>query len=196
MKNFSATLNIILIAAVAILYYFHFSKRPDTLTETNVASVKNFNIAYVNSDSLLDQYNYFKHKKTELEERQNKIKSDLKDESTRLQNEVEEYQKKAASMSEQDRKQLEEALTMKQQSLMQKKDDLLGKLDEEQNKTYEDLFNRLSAFMKEYNKKRNYSFILGFQKGGGILFANDSLNITKEIVAGLNQDYEKEQKGR
>ena len=77
---------------------------------------------------------------------------------------------------------------------MQKKDDLLAKLDDEQSKTNEDLYSKLTAFMKEYNKDKNYSFILGFQRGGGILFANDSLNITKEIVHGLNQAYEDETK--
>src|SRR6185369_9239654 len=195
MKNLSLILNIFLLVAVAVLYYLHFTHKPVSEPVPMVANRSNLNIAFVNSDSLLDQYNYFKNKKSELEEKQSKMKNELKAESLKLQHEAEEYQQRAATMSEQERGKREEELMVKQQSLMQKKDDLLSKLDDEQNKTYEDLYSKLTGFMKEFNKKKNYSFILGFQKGGGILFANDSLNITKEVVAGLNEDYKKEQKG-
>ena len=194
MKNINGILNIILVIAVAILYYLHFTQHPEPPVQNKVAVMNHFNIAYVNSDSLLDNYMYFKNKRSELEEKQSRIKNELKTESSRLQSEVEDYQQKAATMNEQQRRKLEEELTMKQQSLMQKKDDLLAKLDDEQSKTNEDLYSKLTAFMKEYNKDKNYSFILGFQRGGGILFANDSLNITKEIVHGLNQAYEDETK--
>lgn len=194
MKNFSGILNVILVAAVAVLYYLHFSNKPEPPLQNKVVNMSNINIAYVNSDSLLDNYLYFKNKKTELEEKQSRIKNELKNESAKLQSEVEDYQQKAATMNEQERRKLEEQLTMKQQNLMQKKDDLVSKLDDEQNKTNEGLYNKLTSYMKEYNKDKNYSFILGFQRGGGILFANDSLNITKDIVQGLNHAYEEEQK--
>jgi outer membrane protein len=31
--------------------------------------------------------------------------------------------------------------------------------------------------------------VLSFTKGGGILYANDSLDITKNVVKGLNEEY-------
>jgi len=31
--------------------------------------------------------------------------------------------------------------------------------------------------------------VLGYSKGGGILFANADLDVTKKIVEGLNNDY-------
>ena len=93
-------------------------------------------------------------------------------------------------MSEGERAKKEEELMMRQQSLMKKKDDLLGAFDEEQSKFNEELFAKLTAYLKTYNKEKNYTFILGYQKGGGILFANDSLDITREILDGLNKEYQ------
>jgi outer membrane protein len=52
------------------------------------------------------------------------------------------------------------------------------------------LYAKLSSYLKEYNKGKNYTFILGYQKGGGILFANDSLDITREVLDGLNKEFE------
>ena len=194
MKNLSNILNIVLLVAVAILYYLHFKDKPESAQVVPAAALKSLNMVYVNNDSLLSEYDFFKSKKAELEDKQEKIKESLKAESTKLQNEAAEYQKKAATMTDQQRQQVEEQLGMKQQQLMQRKDELLGKLDDDQAKTNEELYTRLTSFIREYNKKKNYSFILGRQKGGGILFANDSLDITKEVVEGLNKAYREEQK--
>jgi outer membrane protein len=194
MKNFPTILNVLLLAAVAGLYYLHFTTKPAVSAIVANVPVKTANIVFVNSDSLLEHYDYFKNKKTEFEEKQGKVKADLKAESTRLQNDIQEYQKKAETMTSQQRQQTEEQLSARQQQFMQKKDELLGKLDEEQSKTNDELYLKLTAYMKEYNKTKNYSFILGHQKGGGILYASDSLDITRELVTGLNSEYEKELK--
>lgn len=192
MKYISLFLNIVLLAAVAVLYYLHLTPKPEQ--NNYAASTSNLQIAYVKSDSLLDQYTYFKSNKKSFEDKQNGIKAELTAENTKLQREIEEYQKQAAYMSDQDRGRREEELAMKQQRLIQKKDDMLSNLDDEQDRYNEDLYNRLSAYMKEFNKTRNYSYILGIQRGGGILYANDSLNITREVVEGLNREYEQEEK--
>jgi outer membrane protein len=194
MKNFSLVLNLVLVVAVAVLFYFHFSDEPEVTEVVHSAPLLNGNIVYVDSDSLLEQYAYFKSKKADFEQMQNKTKSQLKSEGEKLQKEIEEYQKGASMMTAQQRQSTEEGLAMKQQGFLQKKDEMLGRLEEEQNKVNEQVYAKLGAYVKEFNKKRNYSFVLGYQKGGGILFANDSLNITKEIIAGLNKEYEKEQK--
>ena len=196
MKNASLVLNIVLLAAVGYLYFLHFSQKPPAETNNHVVSLSNLNIAYVNSDSVLHQYNYYKHKKAELESKQNNMKSELDAEKSKLQHEIEEYQKNAGSMSDMERGRKEEDLSMKQQKLMQKKDELLNMLDEEQNKSNEELYVRLSSFMKGFNKNKNYSFILGYQKGGGIWYASDSLNITGDVLNGLNLEYDKEAKGK
>ena len=75
---------------------------------------------------------------------------------------------------------------------MKKKDNMLDAFDEEQAKFNESLYSKLSSYLKEYNKGKNYTFILGYQKGGGILFANDSLDITAQVLSGLNKQYEAE----
>ena len=109
-----------------------------------------------------------------------------------MQGEVELYQQQAIGMTDAERAKKEEQLTMKQQQIMQKKEEMLDKLDADQSKSSEELYSRLNKYLKKLNTGRNYNFVLGFQKGGGILFANDSLNITKDVVEGLNKEYAEE----
>jgi len=194
MKQLSLILNFLLLVAVAILYYLHFSGSSEAAHALPQPSLKGANIVFVNSDSLIDNYNYYKTKKAEFEEKQARVKGDLKAEGTKLQGDIMDYQKKAESLTDAQRQSIEKQLSARQQEFVQKKDDLLAKLDDEQSKSNEELYTKLTSYMKEFNKKKNYNFILGYQKGGGILFANDSLDITKEVTEGLNKDYEKEKK--
>ena len=43
-------------------------------------------------------------------------------------------------------------------------------------------------------KNRNYHFIMGYTKDGAILLANDSLDITENVIEGLNEEYKENSK--
>ena len=45
------------------------------------------------------------------------------------------------------------------------------------------------AYIKRFNQGPKYSYILEKSRTSGILFANDSLNITKVVIKGLNEAY-------
>src|SRR5690606_34648763 len=56
-------------------------------------------IVFVNSDSLVSNYNYFKDIKTRLEAKSKKAQQDLSSKGTAFQREVADYQQKAQGMS-------------------------------------------------------------------------------------------------
>ncbi len=194
MKNLSLGLNIVLIIAVAFLYYLHFSGKNKagngsvtTSEKIKIVPVSAGGIVYVNSDSLIDQYHLFKTKRKELESSQEKIKNELKTQGEKLQHDIEEYQQTASGMTDQQRQTKEEGLALRQQQFVSRRDEALARLDKEQEKSQEELYDKIGMYLKEFNKDKNYQFILGYQKGGGILFANDSLNVTRQVIDGLNQ---------
>jgi outer membrane protein len=52
----------------------------------------------------------------------------------------------------------------------------------------EDMQGKVRAFMKEYNKTKNYSYILATGTGLDYLFFKDAtLNITADVIKGLNE---------
>jgi outer membrane protein len=62
-KNLSIVLNVVLAVAVAVLYVLHFTGTSDSAEvaeATESQSPSDLSIAYVNSDSLLSNYDYFK----------------------------------------------------------------------------------------------------------------------------------------
>ena len=81
----------------------------------------------------------------------------------------------------------EERLGRKQEEAVNFRKQLLEKLSDEEESYQDSLHNKLISFLKEYNKTHNYKFILGYQKGSGILLADDSLDITSQVIEGINK---------
>lgn len=191
--------------AVLILFYLYFSKKPeatsekietsviptDTVTgatdDNKIYTLPTAPIVYVNTDSLLDNYTYFKQKRAQLEKKQERLENELDAAVSALEKEVEQYQNQAGTMTPTLRQITEENLMKKEQDILKKRQDLLKQFRDEEEKVQEEIHDDLNNFLKEFNKDKNYSFILGYSRGSGILLAHDSLDITGAVLQGLNQ---------
>jgi len=67
----------------------------------------------------------------------------------------------------------------------------LQALVEKTQKKNEEVRKTIIDYLNEYNKSSKYDYILTYTEGPGatILLTNDSLNITNEILEGLNAQY-------
>lgn len=198
MKNLSLILNAVLLVAVVILYILHFSDRrapvtavaaPDT-TAAAGADRKTTQYAYVNVDSLLNNYDYFKVTRTQLEDRRKKLENEIAGRTRSLENEVVAAQRKANTMTLEQAQLTEQTLRRKEQELVRYQNDAARQLAEEEQKKNEELINNISLYLKKHTEDKPYKIVFGYSKGGGILYATDSLDITQEVLKGLNQDYQ------
>ncbi|MEP7171161.1 MAG: OmpH family outer membrane protein [Bacteroidota bacterium] len=188
MKNLSLMLNVVLIIAVAFLYYKTYSVKNTASVSTVSIPVGPSSIVYVNSDSLLDNYPFFMKLKNSLEKKQDSIENILKSRGKMLENDIKAYQEKGATMTDQERQATEEGLGKRQQELMAYKEDMTNEMAREEENLNDTLHNNLISTLRKFNKDKNYHFILGYQKGSGILLASDSLDITKQIIEELNKE--------
>jgi outer membrane protein len=201
-KNLSFFLNAVLLVAVAVLYYLHFSSRPATSPTSSVSkpvaenAAKNpiaEKIAYVNSDSLLNNYEFYKNTIQQLEERRKKLETEIGGRARSLENEAVSFQQKGRNMTLEQAQLTEQNLYRKQQELVQYRDRLSQQLAQEEQERTEELYNNIANYLKDYTKDKPYKLVLGYTKGGGILFADNSLEITREVLAGLNNEYRAKQ---
>ena len=51
------------------------------------------------------------------------------------------------------------------------------------------LVDSITNFLNRYNLQHNYDYVLGYSKGGGILLAKDTFNITDQVLAAMNEAY-------
>jgi outer membrane protein len=194
MKNISLVLNIVLAIAVAILFYLHFSSvatKKVAVADTVLSNTAGLKIAYVNSDSLLDKYEYYIKTKKELEAKEENDSKSLNAQAEALQKELEDAQAKVANMTAMQAQMTQENLQRKQQALMERRERLSEEFGKKMQSVNDDLTNKIHDYLKAYNKEHHFNYILGYQKGGGILYAQDELDITNEVLKGMNDTYKK-----
>ncbi|CAG5009396.1 hypothetical protein DYBT9275_04487 [Dyadobacter sp. CECT 9275] len=189
-NNTSLIWNIVLSLAVAVLFFLHFSGKPSadtTVADGNVVAGRR--TVYVQVDSLLKNYDFFKDTKKELENKNYQLENDLNQKGRSLQNEVAFFQQKAQTMTPEQARSTEAQLMKKQQDLVAYRDQAAQGLAQEEAKKNEELYKNIRAYIEKYNKENGYEYVLGYSLGGGILFANPSMDVTKKIIDGLNKEY-------
>ncbi len=194
MKVLSLVLNVVLLLAVIYLYVLHFTgntevpgEEPATITASAGTMPR---IAYVNSDTLLANYRFFQTKREELEKKAEDLQKEYENRARGLQNEIATFQQNAGGMTMNQARAVEEDLRKKQQNLLQYQQNLSNQLLQEETKVNDDLYERVSDFLEGYGKNRDFKLVLTYTKNSGVLYADDSLDITQQVVQGLNQDYE------
>ena len=176
--------------AVAVLYYFQFSEGDSAEeTENQMEKKGNYSIVYVNADSLLANYDFFKDAQEKLEEKGKKLEAEYQNRAQGLQNEVNDYQRTLSSLTIGQAKAIEENLLKKQQNLRLYQESLTQELLKEESKVNKDLYDRVTKYLKEYSGNNGIELVVKYNQGSDVLFASDSLDVTKEIIEGLNMVY-------
>jgi len=194
LKNLSLIISIIALLASGVLFYLHFSKSK-AATPASVAKIAADSVAgkmtmvYVNIDTLMAKYEHVKKIKSDLESKKKASEAQFTAKAEAFEKEYREYQEKGPGMSQELAQQTEQALTQKQQSLMQMKDELGTKLAESEVKENQSIQKDISNFLKRYNETHNYTYILATGNGGSVLLGDEKLDITNDIVDGLNKEY-------
>jgi len=198
MKKLSLWLNVVLIIAVAGIYFLYFTgnkaTRPDVNEDgTELEIDRDYAIAYVNIDTLVRNYKLFIDKSDALTQKKNESEAELQMQSKKFENEVRDFQDKANKglITRAKAQSLQQELAQKEQQLYAMRDNLAMQLSEDEQVMYRQVLNEVMVYLEEYNKDYNYKYILSNSFGGQLLYTNKSLNITSDVLTGLNEKYDK-----
>ena len=151
---------------------------------------KGIRLAYVRIDSMQSQYNYFQELADELQAEEQQIVADLQRRQQTLQENIALYQQEAPKMTQAQRNANEADLMRVQQQYMQVEQAAQDQLLRKQ----ADLANMLKADMDKaidvLKDELNLDFILLYEEGGQIIYANTEFDITERMVNMLNESRE------
>lgn len=149
-------------------------------------------IAYVEVDSIMTQYQFCKDFSQVLEKKSLNIQSTLQSGGSKLQAAAANFQQKIQSnaYTREEAERIQRGLQKQQADLEALQARLGQEFQSETDKYNKALRDSLQHFLAVYNKDKKYSLILTKQ-GDNILLADKSLDITKQVVAGLNKAYKK-----
>ena len=168
----------------------------EAIADSAATPVCNIKIAYVDYDSLLANYNFAQDVQKELIRREMSINNTIEKERKSLQEEAASFEYKVQNnvFATQERAQAEyEKIMKKDQDLLQRGQTMIAELEQVRNAKYNELTQCINDYIQEYNSTAKYDFILT-KMGGNMLYANEAMDITKDVVNGLNEKYSSNEK--
>jgi len=198
MKKFTLIFNIVLALAVVVLFVLHFTsktaKSPITgngQTTSTAALSANFTAAWVNVDTVLNGYDMYFDMRKELEANSRKLEAELNAKSRTFEKEAMDFQDKVQKglVTRSEAQQLQTTLANKEQELYRLRDEMRMQLAEEEQVKLRKIQNSITEFLKEYNEDKGYHIILSSTFGGPMLYGHPALDITNDVVKGLNAKY-------
>jgi outer membrane protein len=143
--------------------------------------------AYVDTTVLIQEYSEMKEVEADFNERSESLKRELDSAAQSFQQEVMEFRENMATMSEAEKQAAQEELMRKQQMLQQQQQMRSGQLRQEGDVVIDSLITKVKDFVKVYGEENDYTYIFGSNESANIMYAEEGLDITQEILRELNE---------
>ena len=156
-------------------------------------------VAYVQIDSLMLDYKLAEELRNTFQAKANKADREFNAKYQKFEKDMMDAQDKIQKglVTRATAEQMQQQLMQQQQELMETRDRMMGELAEEEQVMNNRIYFAVTDYLKEYNADYKYAMILSTAAGTGpALHADPSLDITKEVLAGLNARYEAEKSGK
>ncbi len=188
MKNLKLVRTGLMAASAAMLMACN-GQKAETAAPAAAAS-GDMKIAYVEIDSLMSQYQFCKDYTLLLTRKGENARATLNQKAKNLEADAQDFQRKLQNNAyTQERAQQENNRLVKmQQDLQELQERLAMELDQETASYNNALRDSLQSFLKTFNKDKGFKMILS-KAGDNMLLADPAMDITKEVVEGLNKNY-------
>ena len=198
MKKLPLILSAVSLVAVIVLYILYFtggkSHRSSDATGGLLSGDKAVagEIVFIDIDSVLNNYDMYVDYNDEFERKAKISEAELVSKQKTYQKDVNDYQYKAQRglITRAEDQQIQQQLYAQQQNLLKLQQDLQSELAEQEQVTVTLVLNSITEYLKEIQPKYNYKFVFANRlNGGSIFYGSEDLDITREVIQGLNEKY-------
>lgn len=196
MKKANLIINIVLIAAVAVLFVLHFTGNgkasQNPASGNGEVPASSGDIVYINLDSLVNQYDMYNDLRSELQGKFSAIENDLNKQGRALQNDIQSFQEKMQKglLTRSQAESMNNDLAQRDQDLRNLTLQKQTEIQEEETVMYNKVMDAITTYVNNYNRDKQYALILTTTAATTTVLNGDSaLDITQEILDGLNAEY-------
>ena len=195
MKNTSLILSIISLVAVVAFGIISLTKGGKASAQAEgeaVAAVAcEGAIVYIDLDRILMEYDMANDLRSVVETKVQNIQAEVNRRGTKLEKDVKSFQEKmekglmTRSVAEVQGQKLQQQELEFNNYAAQKQQEI----QEEQVVMMNQLGDAIKTFLDKYNEEKQYAMILTNQGGAPVIAGDAALNITDDVLAGLNEEY-------
>lgn len=197
MKNASLVLNVVLLIAVAVLFYLHFSSdkkvegaKGTTVTSTGAVPKGDFRIAYFEMDSINNSFTNVKEVRAELGKEEEKMNAKLTQMQKTYNDRMMQFQSRGQNMSSEESEKANREIVQMQQRFGAEKQQMEQDMQNITMRKMQEVKTQVEDFLKEYNKSKGFTYILAYEPGF-MFFRDSAYDITADLLKGLNDRYKK-----
>lgn len=206
MRNSNVILNIIFGVAIIVLFVLYVKKPStktvapaqsaslttvDTTADGKVVPSTSFPIAYVIVDSVMHNYLYYQKLQKQYQNMVSAEDAKLQRKAEMFQKDVQEYQYQVENriITSANAQTKEAELSQRQQNLYAEQQSKQQELSEKEQKLLEQLIDSVHECIKFYNADGKYKIILNNAYQSSVLYAEDDLNVTNQVLEVMNNRY-------
>lgn len=144
-------------------------------------------IVYIQLDSLVNQYDMYNDLKSELESKVQAVQEDLTKKGRSFESAVKDFETKIAKglLTRSQAEEQQQRLVEREQNLQGLSQQKQMELAEEEAVMMRRVMDAIQTYITKYNQEKGYALILSVP----VLAGDPSLNITQDVLAGLNEEY-------
>lgn len=146
-------------------------------------------LAYVKSQELVYGYMGMKEAETKFDIRSKKMLSSVDSLKYELQRAIQDFNTQAETINPEILQKQREKLRIQEMNIQKYEDNIQDKLIAEESEMLEGILNQINSFVEQYAKEKNYQYIFGTTTAGNLLYADDTEDITQEVLEHLNKNY-------
>lgn len=195
MKNGLLTWNILLTIVAGYLLFTHFgsAKKSNSPVSKNAgmdssSSTGPFRIAYFEMDSVENNFQMVKEVKAEISKKEEIINMELNRMDREYKTKLNNYQNQAQTMTQEQSEMATQDMMKRQEQMKAAKQSLDQDYNDFLTRRMKDVKTKIEDFLKEYNKTKNYSYIIVYEQGL-FYYKDTAYNITADVIKGLNEMY-------
>ncbi|MBQ4084021.1 MAG: OmpH family outer membrane protein [Bacteroidaceae bacterium] len=185
------------LCATAVVLAFTQCNQPaqqaSVVTQVVCDSTPVLKVAYVDIDTLLTSYDLWIELNEEMIRKEENVRATLNEKAKSLQADYEDFERKLNNNAFVTRERAEaeqNRILKKREELEALQERLTNELAIENNKNSLLFRDSINAYIRDYNKEHGYNIILS-RIGDNILYIDYAMNITQDVIDGLNARHEK-----
>jgi len=175
LQRILVALGVLNLVAVIVLFFFVFRKHQ--------------HVVYVDSAKLLQQYTGMATARAAYEQKAGIWKANVDTLTHEVQAQITRYEKEQGGMSVRERTVTQELIRIKQRQLSEYQQAVTVQAREEDEKITGDVLTQVNAYLKKYGESKGYTIILAATSYGNLAYADEVLDITDDVLSGLNAEY-------
>lgn len=197
MKNTSLIVSVaaaVIAVAALVLSVTSPCKSKKSVSEAAESTAQAGDIVYLRIDTLMMQYDFCSDLRSELEAKASNIQDDLQKKGRKLESDIKSFENQynKGLLTRSAAEQQQAALQQRQQDLQQQAAAKQYELQEEEMVMNNRILDAIKTYLEKYNESHNFAAILTTSEATNIVIVgNPGLDITQEIVEGLNAEYAK-----